>query len=258
MALYRHANKELEYALREVGPSQAVTRFLSKYTNVNTKAAYAAQLRLYFRWLNSKGVVMTPDQLMKDNLVCIFNSDATDVTTKRRHTDWMNEHINAFLISKDYSEAKRKMAATAIRMLYKTNDSDLFGYYETAEGAAVVDPKPLFPEDVRLVLAAMGVCSRAPLVVAWQSGIEINRVLDTKQVLKEKVSQGGAPVRVDFPGRKGHKHAFHTVAGRDSVEAVRTLGSRRFATYDVVRENLHDTARRLAERGLLKNPDLRS
>jgi integrase len=33
------------------------------------------------------------------------------------------------------------------------------------------------------------------------------------------------------------------------------LGARRFATYDVVRENLREAARRLATRGLLKNPD---
>ena len=47
---------------------------------------------------------MTPDQLVQDNLVCVFKSDPTDTTTKRKHTDWLLEYVNQYMRDKKYSQ----------------------------------------------------------------------------------------------------------------------------------------------------------
>lgn len=56
MTAEKKAQKALDGFLAEIGPSKAVERFLSGYGNVRTKAVYACELGLYFRWL--KGVVV--------------------------------------------------------------------------------------------------------------------------------------------------------------------------------------------------------
>jgi hypothetical protein len=132
----RKDQKELENKLREIGPSQAVDAFLSQYGNVRTKSLYAVELALYLRWLNAKGIVMTPDELVKDNLVRVFKSDPTDVPTKKYHTSLLNEYINRHLLSTDCLEAKRKLSASAIMMFYRSNDSELFGHFHAAERGA--------------------------------------------------------------------------------------------------------------------------
>ena len=55
--LQRRMSPEREYentcrnALREIGESEAVRRFLSKYGNWRTKAIYACEIKLYLRHL---------------------------------------------------------------------------------------------------------------------------------------------------------------------------------------------------------------
>lgn len=110
-----------------------------------------------------EGVLLGPDELTQDNLVCVFRSDPVDVATKRRHTDWLNDYINGYLIEKGFSESKRMVAASAIRGFYQTNDSALFGDYATTKTKLEPPAGPLFPEDIRRVLKAMPVRSRAPL-----------------------------------------------------------------------------------------------
>jgi hypothetical protein len=120
----RHYENALRNALSEIGPSEAMNRLLSKYGNVRTRAIYACELKLYFWWLKEKESGQSPDQLIKDNLSCIFRSDAIDVHTKRKHTNWLNEYINTYLLQRADSESKRRLASAAIREFYKRNDSD--------------------------------------------------------------------------------------------------------------------------------------
>ncbi len=80
----------LNNALQEIGPSESINRFLSKYGNVKTKCVLCFPCPPLHPMAQRKGVTMTPDELVKDNLTCIFKSDATDVGTKRKHTDWLN------------------------------------------------------------------------------------------------------------------------------------------------------------------------
>ena len=56
-------------------------------------------------------VDFTADQLVKDNLECIFKSDATDVTKKRKQTDWQSEYVNDYLIGRGTSDAHREQFA---------------------------------------------------------------------------------------------------------------------------------------------------
>ena len=78
--------------MEEIGPSKALDRFLSRFGNVRTKATYSIELVLYLRWLKTRGVGMSLDELVRDNLICVFKSDPIDVTTKRRHTDLLNDY----------------------------------------------------------------------------------------------------------------------------------------------------------------------
>jgi hypothetical protein len=64
---------------RERGDSKAVQKFLNKYGKDITKRAYSISLALYLRWLRKQGVTLSPDELVVDNLRCVFESPATDI-----------------------------------------------------------------------------------------------------------------------------------------------------------------------------------
>src|SRR5271167_3500465 len=77
------------------GRYESIKRFMRKISKVSTRFCYLLMLDQYFRWLrDAKGVTMDPDGLVKDNLECVYNSAPTDVRTKRRHTDWLDEYVN--------------------------------------------------------------------------------------------------------------------------------------------------------------------
>ena len=252
MGAERKAEQSLASKLREIGPNRAVGRFLQKHGNIRTKATYALELALYLRWLKSREVNLSPDELVVDNLRCVFESKPIDVETKRKHTDLLSEYINGCLVEKDYSESKRQVAASAIKGFYQANDSTLFGDYATAVTKVEPPASPLYPEDIRKVLKAMPIRSRAPLIIAWQSGIEINRVLSMS------FPKGAAPKKVDLFGRKGHRRAYWSYIGADSIEHLELIEERGFPTYPTLLKSFHRAALRLGKRGLLKNPDLTS
>jgi hypothetical protein len=109
------------------GGHESVRRFMRKISKPATRYAYLSMLSQYMAWLReAKQVSMDPDELVKDNLECVYNSPATDVRTKRRHTDWLDEYVNDYLLSRGVG-TKRASAAAAVRMFYKRNDSQLVG-----------------------------------------------------------------------------------------------------------------------------------
>jgi hypothetical protein len=69
-----NGQKKLEPWLERIGPSEAIRRFISKYGNRNTSALYASELCLYFEWLKYRGVKMSPDELIQNNLQCVYGS----------------------------------------------------------------------------------------------------------------------------------------------------------------------------------------
>src|SRR5689334_21389432 len=90
--------------IEEMGRCPVVERFLNKYGKDNTKRIYALELALYLRWLKHTGIELTPDQLITDNLRCVYESSATDVTTKRKHTDWLEGYVNTYLVEKGHAQ----------------------------------------------------------------------------------------------------------------------------------------------------------
>lgn len=50
----RGAEQELQRKLREIGPSEAIQRFLNKYGRLKTRYSYVLRLALYFRWLRAQ------------------------------------------------------------------------------------------------------------------------------------------------------------------------------------------------------------
>jgi len=224
MLVEQKAERAVASRLREIGPSKSVSRFLQKHGNIRTKAVYVSELALYFRWLKAKGAYLPPDELVMDNLRCVYESKPTDIEAKRKHTDLMAEYVNGYLVERDYSDAKRTNASLAIRGFYKSNDSQLFGDYETAETRVKAPPKPLYPEDIRKVLKTMPARDRTPLIVEWQSGIEINRILGMSFPL------GPAPQKVELFGRKGHRRPYWTYIGADSLDHLKLIQGRGSAT----------------------------
>jgi hypothetical protein len=217
-AIEKQNSRRLVHYLTKIGDSQAVAHFLSGYAKPNTKRIYSYQLARYFTWLKeAKGVGMTPDELITDNLRCVFETGPIDVQTKRRHTAWMNEYVNVRLLAEDWPENARANAASVIKKFYETNDSALFGDFHVSSQDPTPPPPALRAEDIRLVLKSMPLAQRLPLLFVWQGGVEINRVLGlTWAVVKDEY-----PLKLQFYGRKRHKKPYHTFIGRDSVEGLK-------------------------------------
>ena len=134
----------------------------------------------YFRWLREKGIALTPDELVQDNLVCVFKSDPTDTITKRKHTTWLLEYVNVYMKEEGYSQTYRVVAAAAVRKFYERNDSELFGDFAVSFERDKDLEKPLLPEDIRCVLRTLPPHVRLPFLITWQSGIEFDKVLSLR------------------------------------------------------------------------------
>jgi len=101
---------------------------MRKISKVATRFVYLSMLNQYMTWLReAKQVTMDPDELVRDNLVCVYNSPPTDVKTQRRHTDWLDEYVKDYLLNKGFG-TKRASSAAAVRLFHKRNDSQLVGY----------------------------------------------------------------------------------------------------------------------------------
>jgi integrase len=227
-----HAARDLELFLKELGPSRSVERWISGYGNPKTKKGYAMSLAHYMRWLKSKGINLSPDELVQDNLHCIFESGPADIEVKRRHTDWLNEYINRYLIENGRSESTRRIADVAIRSFYKANDAALFDFFRRASNWAPHRTPVPTTEDIRRVLRAVPVRFRIPLVLSWQSGMEITRVLEMDWSFADGKQ---APLLIEIMGRKGHRRNYATFIGRDGVEHLKLLDGRGMPAYRTVR-----------------------
>lgn len=108
--------KALEAFLRELGPSPAIERFLREYGNPRTKCSYSGHLVLYRRWMKKeKGIEMTPDAMIQDNLRAVFESAPSDVVAKRKWTNLLSEYVNTYLIAKGMGDSTRKVAVASVR-----------------------------------------------------------------------------------------------------------------------------------------------
>jgi hypothetical protein len=207
-------------ALQKIGDSEAVSSFLSKYGKVATRAGYSACLAKYFAWLKSIGVNVTPDELITDNLRCVYESASVDVEVKR-HTDWLSQYVNDCLLKEGIAEQSRIVASSIIKTFYKRSDSPLFGDFAVSSQPLKAPPRALYSEDIRAVLKDMPLYARLPLLIEWQTGIEINRVMATKWGAIRGIENASSPMRLEMFGRKKHRQPYLTFLGRDSVEGLR-------------------------------------
>jgi hypothetical protein len=100
---------------------------------MTTKKAYLYNLGAYLDFLREvKEIALSPDELIVDNLKAVFESKAIDVATKRRHTDWVLEYANVYLLRKGAPEGSRKVAGSIIKTWYQRNDSPLFGDFQVS------------------------------------------------------------------------------------------------------------------------------
>ncbi|HVC27347.1 MAG TPA: hypothetical protein VND40_04230, partial [Nitrososphaerales archaeon] len=162
------ARREVERSLRSIGPSESVERFLNSYGKVRVRAVYGAHLSRYFDWLKEKGILLTPDELIRDNLGCIYRSEPEDVATKRKHRAWLEEYVNVKMA--DASNSYRRVGASVVKGFYDRNDSPFYGKLNLAEGGPDAPSKALKAEDIRKVLLSLPVQVRTPLLIEWQSG----------------------------------------------------------------------------------------
>jgi integrase len=273
------SQRQVEGRLRRIGPSESVERFINAYGKVRSRATYGAHLSHYFEWLRKKkGIVMGPDDLIRDNLVCIYRSEPEDVALKRKHRALLEEYVNVEMGGT--SSSYRRVAASAVKGFYDRNDSPLYGRLRIAEGSPEAPSRALKAEDIRRVLLALPIQVRAPLLVEWQSGIEISRVLSLRwEAVIEGLERGDCPLKLEFFGRKRHRRAYHTYVGRDSIRHLGLLkeawgekmgraptgddlvfiGKRGSGMdYSWLNEQLKRAAKKLSRLGEIENGDLRS
>jgi hypothetical protein len=100
----RHAELAIKHALEEIGDYDSVRRFMRKRNTLGTKHQYSNGLMLYLRWLKTKGVTMSPDELIGDLLERLFGSAPTDVARKTTHKNLLDEFINEYMV--EQGEAK--------------------------------------------------------------------------------------------------------------------------------------------------------
>ncbi len=209
----------VERYVREIGRSECVRRFLQCYAKVRVQKVYAFHLLLYFRWLKKNGVNMSPDELVVDNLRCIYRSEPEDVATKRKHRALLEDYLNQEL--GHYSESHRRLAMAAVKGYYEHSDSPLFGKVSVAAQQAVVPDRALSAEDIRQVLRALPLAIRTPLLCVWQSSCEINRVLALRWKDLEGLKRGEYPLQLSFYGRKRHRKQYYTFLGRDAIHHLK-------------------------------------
>src|SRR5450759_1255471 len=123
----RELKRQIARFLEIWGKYESIQRFARKYGKLNTCRGYLADLDLYFRWLPSEGVILNPDELIKDNLSCLYGSGPEEVNVKRRHTDLLDRYVNAYLLDGGVGYTSRHRKVAAIKQFYKRNDSPLFG-----------------------------------------------------------------------------------------------------------------------------------
>jgi len=213
-----------ENDLNEIGRnSKAVRRWIDQYTLPTTRATYTSHLKLFLRWLREmKKIGLTPDELVRDNLICVFKSQPEDAETKRKHTDWLSEYINVHLAERGLSDSKRMNVAATVAGFYKANDSPLFGNFRVSKNGGSTPTKIPRTEDIRKVLGALPLRIRAPFLLQWQSGTEIDKILSLRWEDLKKLDEE-YPLKLAFNGRKSQRRSYFSFLGRDSIDTLKAL-----------------------------------
>ncbi len=215
----RELKSQISKFLEKWGKYESVQRFVRKYRlKLNTCRGYLADLDLYFDWLRVVEVDISPDELIQDNLKCVFESGATEVNVKTTHTDLLDEYANIYLVEKGLSYSTRHRTVAAIREFYRRNNAALYGDFTLADGKALKRLKTPSSDDIRQVLQALPIYHRTPLVLMWQTAAEPAAILALKW---GDVNLEGRYIKLEFAGRKRHKQEYFALAGKDSITLLK-------------------------------------
>ncbi len=204
--------------LERWGGYDSIQRMVRKYGKLNTIRGYLADLDLYFDWLENIGVGMNPDELILDNLRCVFESSATEVNTKITHMDLLDNDVNVYLLDKGLAYPSRHRTAAAVREFYKRNNAPLFGDFWLADGKTRKREATPSAADLRAVIGAMPIHHKTPLMLMWQSGAEPAVILGLKW---GDLALDGRFSKITLAGRKKHKQEYFTLLGKDSITLLK-------------------------------------
>ncbi len=161
--------------LKSLGPSLAVQRLRRRWGKVRTRMHVFGGLKEYAEWLRATGKMPQGglDGLVEENQL---NQRAQDVNTRVKHLEWADTYLNEVLVGK-VGDARRKQIRYAISSFYTANFSPLQGELRVALHDAPKKKKGILPEEVRRVLLALPFPHRLPLLLQWQSGLNIFMML---------------------------------------------------------------------------------
>jgi len=228
-------------------------------------------LKRYAQWLRKTGRMPAGglDALIEENQC---NLQSPDVRVRIKQYEWADEYLNEELVRRGIRDNSRKQARFAVAALYEANFSPLAGELRVALHDQPKTKKGILAEEVRRVLLALPFDKRLPVLLQFQTGLNISLVLALRW---GDLDLSKAPMRIDFAGRKTNRRPFFTLAGHDSVEGLRVwrkmqqefLGREQvdsdfvFATGrwalplpSYLNSLMTAAARRLAEEGLVKSP----
>ncbi len=206
---------DLGRALERLGKGEAINRLMSTYGDIRTENAHSCHLASYLTWLREKGLTLTPDELIVDNLTSIRRSQPEDVATKRKHRAWLEEYVNVVMVEQDFAEIKRLVLASAVCQFYEKKDSPLFGEAKVSRQAVTAPPKPLPAPDVRSVLRALSTHLRR--LVGGIRSADVHRVSrEVDGVCEVRIQQGAQ-----------HRTAPFAAPGTSAVYSIGTTSNYR-------------------------------
>jgi integrase len=168
----------------------------------------------YLKWLGTaKGVRLNPDQLVGENL-----RNAGSHGRRFRHKGWLAEYVNVVLVNQKVGDSRRKQVATAVRMFYRLNDSELQGVFRFASSDSQRKPRGVKIEDVKLVLSMLPVAQRLPLLCELTSGTNIGTILAWTW---GQLDLSHTHMRIDYSKRKNNRKPYFTLHSTETVQLLR-------------------------------------
>jgi integrase len=204
------------------GEDPAVRRWLRKYGSGATRRGFGYRVAKYLQWLReSRGVYLSPSELLKANLENVYGSGPTEIDLKRQHTNWLEEFVSLDGPLGGQSNSYRMTVATAVRSFYKRNDSPLFGDFEVPFNAYEVKlTTQIDVEEARRCITVLPLRSKAICICLLQSGMRISEFLQLKwKMVQAGVEKGELPVKIRLRSDKGRE--YFTFLGEDGVAALK-------------------------------------
>ena len=200
----------------------AVVRWLGKYGSVATQRDFAFYLLRYVNWLRgTKGVNLSPSELVRANLGNVYESGPMDVERKRQHTDWLQEFVGLHGPLRELSNSYRRTAAAAVRSFYRRNDSPLFGDFHVPFNAMEEKlTQQITVEEAKNYIAVLPVRSRVVCQCLLLCGMRVSEFLQLRwRNLMTQLERGDNPLKIILRNDRGRE--YFTFLGTEGIEALK-------------------------------------